>query len=72
MRVRTKDLALALETIGTTLEAVDVSIQQDEFDNSTLKLLYQDANKRVATITLFDAGAGITPEQAVVSKLYKK
>lgn len=70
MRVRVADLKLAIEQIPVGTESVVIQFGTTIY--SKFEISYDDANKKLTTIALYDASTAITPEITQVSRLYKK
>lgn len=70
MRIKLKDLELALEYIKTNSisESVDVDWSPDHVG---LHISFTDKLKNVSTIKTFDANVNATPEVSSVKKLYR-
>lgn len=72
MRIKLKDLELALEHIklNTSSEYVEFDIHPE--GNACLGAGFIDKNNKHSTILLYDSLNNITPEVKTISKLYKK
>ena len=70
MRIKLKDLELALEYIktNTVSESVDVDWSPDHVG---LNLSFTDKLKNVSVIKTFDANVNATPEISSTRKLYR-
>ena len=70
MRIKLKDLELALEYIKTNTlsESIDVDWSPD---HTGVHFSFTDKLKNVSTVKTFDANVNATPEVSSVKKLYR-
>jgi hypothetical protein len=71
MRIKLKDLELALEYIKTNSVSESVDIDYSP-DHTGMMFSFTDKNKNVSNVKAFDANVNATPEVSSTKKLYRK
>lgn len=71
MRIKLSDLKLAMDSLPTLVEGVDITIDEDDAGGK-MQLTYGENTSKLSTIIIYEGRLGITPELKSVTKLYRK
>jgi hypothetical protein len=72
MKVKVKDLNLAMDYIKTHGYSEYVEFEEGELGGAALAISFIDKQQKACKIYLYQSDKGITPEVRVTSKLYKQ
>lgn len=71
MRIKLSDLKLAMDSLPTPVEGLDITIDEDDAGGK-MQLTYGENTSKLNTIIIYEGRLGITPELKSTTKLYRK
>jgi hypothetical protein len=72
MKLRLKDLQLAMDYMQHNSNVEYVELDTNEYGGAATSLSFVDKNAKTCKIFLYDSAKGVTPELRVTQRLYKK